>query len=137
MYQQKLNTNTINELKQHMTASIYLLNKYQSELLPTQKQTMMNHLEYVNNMLNDMLSVPKNGHFNDKFEYTNRNNNNNMKVIYSNKGTATLVDKNKSQFKQEWELQFDEGLNINPPCYLLPPQSLTGIQNIKRAINKN
>jgi|694.fasta_scaffold01901_28 hypothetical protein len=136
MYQHKLNPNVVKEMKQHLSASIYLLNKHQAEILPTQKQAMMNHLEFVNNMLNDMLSVPQNGQFNDKFEYNQRNSGNNMKVIYSNEGNATIVDKNKQHFKQEWELQFDEGLNINPPCYLLPPQTLTGINNIKRAIHK-
>jgi len=134
MYQQRLPIHVINEIKQNLTNSINLLNKYQSSLLPTEKHTMMNHLEFVNNMLNEML-VPSTFAETNDFEYS-RVNKDNMKIVYNKSGDSTLIDRNRREFKQEWERQFDESQNINPPCYIMPPQSLTGLTNIKRAIRK-
>ena len=38
--------------------------------------------------------------------------------------------------RQQWEAQFDESLNLNPPCYIMPPQNLTNIALIKKRTDK-
>ena len=55
-------------------------------------------------------------------------------VIYNQDGTTQIVD-NKSYklTNEQWEDQFDENLNLNPPCYMMPSQSLTSIPKIRSA----
>jgi len=55
-------------------------------------------------------------------------------VIYNQDGTTQIV-RNKSYriTNEQWEKQFDENLLLNPPCYMMPSQSLTSIPKIRNA----
>ncbi len=55
-------------------------------------------------------------------------------VIYKPDGTTQIVDnRNYRTTTEQWEDQFDENLLLNPPCYMMPSQSLTSIPKIRAA----
>lgn len=55
-------------------------------------------------------------------------------VVYNPDGTTQIVKNgNFRTTKEQWEDQFDEGLLLNPPCYMMPSQTLTSIPKIRNA----
>ena len=90
---------------------------------PSTKEALINHLEFVNNLLNSMVPsspVPSLQHNILPYELIDRKNPKQLNI--------------KNDNRQEWELQFYEKLNMNPPCYLKPPQSVMGIYNFNKKI---
>ena len=56
------------------------------------------------------------------------------RVQYNKDGTTKIVQASQVNSTGEgWEQQFDQNTLINPPCYVMPPQSLTSIDTIRRA----
>lgn len=54
-------------------------------------------------------------------------------VVYNRDGSTRLVDPSSLNTGEEWEQMFSPSMLINPPCYQMPPQTLTNIQRIKTA----
>lgn len=59
----------------------------------------------------------------------------NLRIVYAADGTPRTVRRNGPVSKQpeEWATVFDEKQHINPPCYVMPPQSLTSLERIRSA----
>ena len=117
---QSKNINLIRQLKQNINSSISLVNQHKDNIRVNQRYELLNYLEYINNLLNEMMPQEK-PFDNNKFELT-RNMGDLTRSI--NKGN-----------KAEWETQFDESLNLNPPCYLMPPQNMYSLNKLKKQNN--
>jgi hypothetical protein len=120
MYQkQQNNIYLIHELKKNINNSIKLINDYRDTIKVNNRFELLNHLEFVNNILNDMMPQASPFPISNPTEISSGSLN--LKKPLSQRNAP-----------QEWEAQFDESLNLNPPCYLLPPQNVMGFNNLKK-----
>lgn len=97
-----------------------------------------NHLQHVLGTLSNMsniIAVEKADPYNSKeADYTQVTGVEGKKVVYNPDGTTRIIDPSSVHTTGEgWEQQFDEGLLMKPPCFQMPPQSLTSIANIRVA----
>ena len=118
--QQNLDSRTIATLKSNLLKNMQLLLVNRTNLRPGQLEALTNHHNFLIDFLNDMETV-------QNLENTDANNQW-MKPFSIDSGR--MPDKGRA--KQEWETQFDENLNLNPPCYIMPPQSITGLDRIAK-----
>jgi hypothetical protein len=96
-----------------------------------------NHLNYALSTMDNMINIR---HVEEADPYNETTGNyqlnprmSNRTVIYNTDGTTKIVDKSKLNVTGDgWEQQFDENLLLNPPCYVMPPQNLTDINNIRK-----
>lgn len=99
------------------------------------RNQISNHLNYTLNTMDNMINIrhvenadpynqPQSGYKLDPKESTRT-------VVYNPDGTTKVIDKSRLTTGEGWENQFDESLLLRPPCYTMPPQSLTDIKRIK------
>jgi hypothetical protein len=109
-------------------------NKYR--MLTQDFNQLNNHLRYSLNILGNMtniLTVEKSDPYSSGSAGVQKKT-----VVYNADGTTKIIDSASVHTTgEEWEQQFDAGLLMNPPCYSMPPQSLTSIPHIKRASGRN
>lgn len=56
-------------------------------------------------------------------------------IVYNSDGSSRVVSTRDVPAKgEDWERQFEEGLLQRPPCYMLPPQSITKAPSAARTI---
>jgi len=99
-----------------------------------------NHLQYVLNTLGNMhniLTVERSDPYSSsQADYTQVTGTEGKKVVYNPDGTTRIIASGQLQSTgEDWEKQFDEGLLMRPPCFQIPPQSLTNITRIRQASN--
>lgn len=99
------------------------------------RSKISNHMNYALATMDNMINIRR---VEDADPYNNTEASYNMNprstdrtVVYNNDGTSRIVDKSRLTKGEGWEVQFDEGLLLRPPCYSMPPQNLTDINRIK------
>jgi hypothetical protein len=121
---QNLDSKVIAGLKSNLLINMQVIMSNRANLRPGQLEALSNHHNFLIDFLSDMVSV-------QNVENTD---------VYNQWMKPFSIDAksrhNPGQVKQEWEAQFDESLNLNPPCYIMPPQSITGLDAISRAARK-
>ena len=124
MQQQNLDIRVIDGLKSNLLKNMQVIMSNRTNLRPGQLEALSNHHNFLIDFLNDMASV-------QNVESTD---------IYNQWMKPFSIDSKSlhepGRAKQEWEAQFDENLNLNPPCYIMPPQSITGLDAISRAARR-
>jgi hypothetical protein len=124
MQQQNLDIRVIDGLKSNLLKNMQVIMSNRTNLRPGQLEALSNHHNFLIDFLSDMASV-------QNVESTD---------IYNQWMKPFSIDSKSlhepGRAKQEWEAQFDENLNLNPPCYIMPPQSITGLDAISRAARR-
>ena len=123
MYNNRQNLEFVKQLKQYSNNSIGLINQYRDRIKIEDRYALLNHFEFINNLLTQMIPQATPFDVND-FELSRKIQGNNS------------INKSKKEYKNEWESQFDESLNLNPPCYIMPPQNVSGLNNLKKIVFK-
>ena len=104
-------------------------NKYR--ILTQDFNQLNNHLRYTLNILGNMtniLTVEKSDPYASSSAGVSKNS---KTVVYNADGTTKIIDSASVHTTgEDWEQQFDAGLLMNPPCYQIPPQSLTSIPRV-------
>lgn len=112
---QQLDSKILTQLKLNLQRNAFIISANKCNFRPGQLEALTNHHNFLISFLTDMETI--------------------QQVELSDIYSRQLIKNDKKDFsgvpKQEWEAQFDERLNLNPPCYLMPPQSITSIKRDK------
>lgn len=114
------------------------LHTNRTRIMPHDYRQLSNHLQYTLTTLTNMsniLEVEKSDPYNSyQGDYSKVTGATGRTVVYNQDGTTRIVDPRTVHTTGDgWESQFDQGLLQKPPCFVLPPQSLTSIPKIQRA----
>jgi len=129
-FSNSLSIEEIAGLRQKIQSSIAELNVKKLLINSNDYQSLINHLEFVLNIYNTMLTAKKLNQsagpvcsFNPyQAQQT---------VVYSGDGsTTTIVDERDVVKSEEWRDQFEQNVH-NPPMYALPPMGIWDINRIK------
>lgn len=59
-------------------------------------------------------------------------------VVYNSDGTSRIVDaQTLPRTNDGWEAQFDSKLLLNPPCYTVPPQTVSNLSTLRKAAGRS
>ena len=132
-FEHTLTTKEIGGVKKSIIGILDYLHTSKYRILPEDYRQLCNHLQYSLTTLTNMdnvLLVEKS----DPYNLTQAH----KTLTYNQDGTTRFVDKRSLDTTGDgWEQQFDKGLLQNPPCFMMPPQSLTHIPQIRKAAFKN
>lgn len=105
------------------------------------QRQLVNHLQYTLTTLRNMsntVAVEKSDPYNVSHNDYTSSNLSGKKVQYNPNGTTRIIDPVAVHTTGDgWENQFNESLLIKPPCYMMPPQSLTSIPQLRQASEYN
>jgi hypothetical protein len=137
-FQHSLSFGEIQALKQQVLGIISTIETKKHKVMPHDFRQLNNNLQYTLTTLNNMhniLAVEKSDHYGSRqADYSSMAGVGGRSVIYNSDGTTKIVGSNTlNNIGEDWEKQFDEGLLMKPPCFQLPPQSLTNINRIRQA----
>jgi hypothetical protein len=121
-----LSTKEIGKVKGSVVAILDYLHTNKSRILPEDYRQLGNHLQYCLTTLTNMDNVL----LADQPSATGVA----RTLVYNPDGTTRFVDaKSLNTTGDGWEQQFSTGLLQNPPCFIMPPQSVTHIPQIRKA----
>jgi hypothetical protein len=137
-FQHSLSFGEIQSLKQQVLGIISTIETKKHKVMPHDFRQLNNNLQYTLTTLNNMhniLAVEKSDPYGSRqADYSSMAGVGGRTVIYNSDGTTKIVGSNApNNTGEDWEKQFDEGLLMKPPCFQLPPQSLTNINRIRQA----
>jgi hypothetical protein len=129
---------TIQEMEVMRSKVIELINFIESNKARFQSndsRELMNHFQYNLNHLGNMIniqSVQNSDPYHQQFSGW-QSTGPARTVIYNPDGSTKIINASAPISRGEaWESQFDEGLLLKPPNYMLPPQTITQIPQIRR-----
>ena len=112
----------LNKLRDNLMQNIGFLNANRNKIRFSEFSTLANYHQYALNTLNNMLKIKeveaKNPFTGNLQECGERNPVEDL--VYNDRGL--LEQRDKREFIEEWEHQFNTNL-VNPPCYSLPPSN--------------
>ena len=137
-FQHSLSVNEILGVQKQLTNVLDYLHTNRTRIMPHDYRQLTNHVQYSLTTLTNMVNVlaveksdPYNSHHSDYSQVTGSNG---RVVVYNPDGTTRFADtKSFNTTGDGWEHQFDQGLLQKPPCFVMPPQSLTSIPQIQKA----
>lgn len=142
--EQTLSLKKIDEMRKNLLDNLRLIEQNKHLIKSHDRMKLMNHHNYALQTLDNMVSIRKVEMSNPYYQgmapmtkgsqsyrikpHTNRT------IVYNKDGSTTFVNNNQiNTTGEEWETQFDQSQLINPPCYVMPAQSLTNISKIRQA----
>lgn len=136
-FQHTLSFKEINDMRQQILGVMSNIHTNKHRIMTHDYRQLNNHLQYALNTLGNMsniLAVDKSDPYQSKQSDYSKVSGSNKQVVYNADGTTRIIDSNsRNNTGEEWEKQFDEGLLMKPPCFQMPPQSLSDINRIKQA----
>ena len=128
----------IDNMRQHILQNLKTLELQKHLIRSHDRVRLMTLHNAILDTLNNMINIRK-VEMSDPYNQPNGNLNMDPRmglrtVVYNPDGTTRIVDKSKLASTGEgWEMQFDQSMLLNPPCYTMPPYSLSDINAVKRA----
>ena len=137
-FQHTLSFEEINALKGQVLNILSTIETKKHRIMPHDFRQLNNNLQYTLTTLNNMhniLSVEKADPYGSRQgDYSQVTGTGTRTVIYNPDGTTRVIGHNDlNKTGEDWEKQFDEGLLMKPPCFQVPPQSLTNIKRLRQA----
>ena len=136
--EQNISFKKIDEMRVNILKNLKLIESNKHLIRTHDKNILMNYHNFILNTFDNMINILKVENA-DPYAHTNMNDNLNFSngvtstVLYNIDGTSKVINKrNIINSNNDWERQFDENI-MNPPCYSMPPQSLTYIPKIKNS----
>jgi hypothetical protein len=141
-FQHTLTFNEIEAMRQQVLGVVSGIHTNKHRIMTQDYRQLNNHLQYVLTTLSNMsniLAVEKSDPYNSRqADYSKVSGLVGKKVVYNPDGSTRIIDNNNINTTGDgWENQFDEGLLMKPPCFQMPPQSMTNIQNIQLSSQRN
>ncbi len=132
-----LTTKEIGGVKKNIIGILDYLHTNKSRILPEDYRQLCNHLQYslttLTNMDNVLLVEKSDPYVSYRSDYSQVRAAGRT-LVYNQDGTTRFVDQRDLNTTGDgWEQQFDTGLLQNPPCFMMPPQSVTHIPQIRKA----
>lgn len=120
---QRISQSQIQDLQRDALNMISKVDRLKYSMKTEDSRQILNHLQYtltvLRNMSNSEKVAPAGSNFSDR-------NYSPAKVVYNPDGTTRIIhSKELNTTGDGWENQFDEGLLIRPPTFMVPPQSKT------------
>lgn len=139
-FQHSLTLDEIGSVRRQIIGVLDFLNTNKTRIMPQDFRQLNNHLQYSLTTLTNMsnvLSVEKSDPYNSHHaDYSKVTGTGGRTVVYNQDGTTRVVNAGAQSFNTTgdgWEQQFDQGLLQKPPCFVMPPQSLTHIPSIRKS----
>ena len=121
----------IEGLKSDVLAILNKVDGFKYQMQGQDFRQVTNNLQYVMTTLRNMSAI-------QATESATPNGYNTMAAIagprvqYNPDGTTKVINQPVTT-GEGWEDQFDQNLLMNPPCYMLPPQSITSVPVLRQA----
>lgn len=129
---QRISSSQVEGLKNDVLAIINKVDGMKYNMQTQDFRQITNHLQYVMTTLRNVSNIEAT-QVASPFKYNAMASMTGPKVQYNPDGTTKIVNVSKVNTTGEaWESQFDQSMLINPPCYMLPPSSLTNIDVIRQ-----
>jgi hypothetical protein len=137
-FQHTLTFKEIESMRQQVLGVMSGIHSNKHRIMSQDYRQLNNHLQQVLSTLGNMtniLTVEKADPYgSSQADYTQVTGVVGQKVVYNPDGSTRIINPNSVHTTgEDWERQFDEGLLMKPPCFQMPPQSLTSIPNIRQA----
>lgn len=138
-FDKTLSVDEIEGMRQQVLKLMGTLNTHKHRVRPHDHRMLNNHLQMVLNTFGNMSNIklieksdPYHSQHSDYSAGTSRASG--KKIIYNRDGSTRVIDPAAVHTTGDgWEQQFDQSLLMKPPCFQMPPQSLTSIPKIKEA----
>lgn len=140
--EQTLSLPEIDELRNGVMTILRKLELKKHQLRSNDRTKLVNHLNFTLETLDNMVNIkrvemadPYNGWAaKPGSDYMIDPRATKRTIVYNPDGTTRIVDNSRLDSSgEEWERQFDQSQLIKPPCYMMPPQTLSSIDRIKSA----
>lgn len=140
--EQTLSLPEIDELRNGVMTILRKLELKKHQLRSHDRTKLVNHLNFTLETLDNMVNIkrvemadPYNGWAaKPGSDYMIDPRATKRTIVYNPDGTTRIVDNSRLDSSgEEWERQFDQSQLIKPPCYMMPPQTLSSIDRIKSA----
>lgn len=143
---QTISINQIDQLRRNILANLKMMELNKPLFRSHDYLKLMNHHNFILETLDNMINIKK-VEMNDPYNSWNATPSSRtvldpsatrQQVIYNRDGTTRIVNvASLDATGEEWEKQFDQRFLLNPPCYMMPPQNLSGIPRIRNASEAN
>lgn len=134
-FKHTLTQGEIKQMKDKLLSVMSDIHTNKHRIMTHDYRQLNNHLQFALNTLGNMsniLQVEKSDRYGSNNGYTDATGG--KRIVYNPDGTTRLIAPNEMKTTDEgWEKQFDENLLMRPPCFQVPPQSLTSIPRINQA----
>jgi len=131
----------IDHLRNNIMANLKFIELNKHQFKRHDQSQLANYHNFILTILDNMINVKK-VEMNDPYnswatgKQTKATPAGSRTVVYNPDGTTTLIPTGKRSTGEPWERQFRQNV-LNPPCYMMPPQNLYGIPQIKQASKEN
>jgi len=139
-FQHSLSFEEIEKMRNQVIALLTNIDHNKHRIMTHDVRQLNNHLQYTLTTLGNMqnvLAVERSDPYGSRqADYTKVTGVEGKKVVYNPDGSTRIIATSQlPSTGEDWEKQFDEGLLMRPPCFQIPPQSLTNITRIRQASN--
>lgn len=134
---QRISQNEIQGLQQDVLNILAKIEPLKYRINTQDHRQLVNHLQYTLTTLRNMsntVHVEQSDPYNSSHLDYAATSASGQKLVYNPDGTTRIVNSATLHTTGEgWESQFDESTLMKPPCFMVPPQNVTGLRNIRQA----